>query len=191
VFVVHTHGSPWHNQALDDAGDFFRDSYGGRMVNLSGIEPDWSRIDAARKGLVTPELLAEDADSVHAGLSETSRVMYVRPDLVSAERVKATPSITTPPAQLVSTATAPGWPGYFGAPRHASAALGKADQEAATASWIGIALTILDGADERTMRRYADMMLANPDIVRVGGGAKQHDDAVAAKQAAWLKQRGR
>jgi creatinine amidohydrolase/Fe(II)-dependent formamide hydrolase-like protein len=126
VFVVHNHGSPWHNQALDDAGDFFRDTYAGRMVNLGGIEPDWARIGAAGKGLVTPEILAEDADSVHGGLSETSRVMYVRPNLVSSERVKATPSVTTPPAQLVSTATAPGWPGYFGAPRHASAALGKA-----------------------------------------------------------------
>jgi hypothetical protein len=41
------------------------------------------------------------------------------------------------------------------------------------------------------MKRYADMMLAMPDIVRVGGGAKQHDEAVAAKQAEWLKKRGR
>lgn len=58
VFVVHNHGSPWHNQALDDAGDYFRDTYGGRMVNLTGLEPDWQKVGAARKGLVTPEQLA-------------------------------------------------------------------------------------------------------------------------------------
>lgn len=35
VFVVHNHRSPWHNEALDQAGDYFRDTYGGRMVNLT------------------------------------------------------------------------------------------------------------------------------------------------------------
>ena len=39
VMVVHVHGSPNHIAALDDAGDFFRDTYGGRMVNLWGLIP--------------------------------------------------------------------------------------------------------------------------------------------------------
>jgi creatinine amidohydrolase/Fe(II)-dependent formamide hydrolase-like protein len=39
VFVIHNHGSPLHNQALDQAGDYFRDVYGGRMVNLAAL-PD-------------------------------------------------------------------------------------------------------------------------------------------------------
>ncbi len=30
--IVHIHGGPEHNRALDDAGDYFRDTYGGRMV---------------------------------------------------------------------------------------------------------------------------------------------------------------
>jgi len=34
IMVVHVHGSPLHINALDDAGDFFHDMYGGRMVNL-------------------------------------------------------------------------------------------------------------------------------------------------------------
>jgi creatinine amidohydrolase len=191
VFVVHNHGSPWHNQALDDAGDFFRDTYGGRMVHLTGIEPDWSKLAAARKGLVTPQMLAEDAASVHAGLSETSRVMYVRPDLVDTEALASTPSVTTPMPELLSSARKPGWPGYFGAPRHASAALGKSDQEAATREFIRIAMQILDGADERSMKRYADMMLAIPDIQAIGEGSRKHDEAVAAKQEAWLSKRRR
>jgi hypothetical protein len=39
VFIVHGHGSPLHNQALDQADDYFRDSFGGRMVNLDGLLP--------------------------------------------------------------------------------------------------------------------------------------------------------
>lgn len=186
VFVVHNHGSPWHNRALDQAGDYFRDTYGGRMVNLTGIEPDWEEIGRAYRALLTPEILAEDANSVHAGLSETSRVMYVRPDLVSVERVRNTPSITTPPEALVETARAPDWPGYFGAPRHASAALGRAAQEAAATSWIAIAMRILDGADERSMTRYADMMLSLPAIRAVGEETARYEESVRAKQEAWL-----
>lgn len=35
IFVVHGHGAPNHVRALDQAGDSFRDTYGGRMVNLT------------------------------------------------------------------------------------------------------------------------------------------------------------
>ena len=36
IMVVHVHGSPLHIGAIDDAGDFFHDMYGGRMINLWG-----------------------------------------------------------------------------------------------------------------------------------------------------------
>jgi creatinine amidohydrolase len=51
VFVVHAHGSPFHNLVLDQAGDYFRDTYGGRMVHLRGLKPTGTalqtEIDAA------------------------------------------------------------------------------------------------------------------------------------------------
>lgn len=186
IFVVHNHGSPWHNKALDQAGDFFRDTYGGKMVNLTGLEPDWQSIVAARQGIVTEEMQAEDANSVHAGLSETSRVMYVRPDLVSASRVRSIPSITTPLPRLVEVAKRPDWPGYFGAPRFATSEIGRADHEASARAWIALALRILDGENERNMPRYADMMLGIPLIRTMGEGSLKHDATVAQKQAAWI-----
>ena len=39
VLLVHVHGSPLHISALDDASDFFHDTYGGTMVNLWGLLP--------------------------------------------------------------------------------------------------------------------------------------------------------
>ena len=36
VLVVHGHGDPAHNRMLDQAGDYFHDTYGGEMVNLFG-----------------------------------------------------------------------------------------------------------------------------------------------------------
>ncbi len=34
IFVVHGHGAATHNRALDQAGDYFHDMYGGRMARL-------------------------------------------------------------------------------------------------------------------------------------------------------------
>ena len=39
ILVVHVHGAPLHIGALDEAGDYFHDTYGGRMVNLWGLLP--------------------------------------------------------------------------------------------------------------------------------------------------------
>jgi creatinine amidohydrolase len=37
IFVIHDHGDPAHNQALDQASDYFHDTYGGTMVHLFGL----------------------------------------------------------------------------------------------------------------------------------------------------------
>ena len=37
IMVVHDHGDPAHNQALDQASDYFRDIYGGTMLHLFGL----------------------------------------------------------------------------------------------------------------------------------------------------------
>ena len=49
-----------------------------------------------------------------------------------------------------------------------------------------MALRILDGADERTLTRYADMMLAIPSIAGAGAGAKGDEDARRKRQEEWL-----
>ena len=36
IFVVHLHGGSAHNQALNQASDYFEDTYKGHMVNLTG-----------------------------------------------------------------------------------------------------------------------------------------------------------
>ncbi|HEV2863844.1 MAG TPA: creatininase family protein, partial [Pyrinomonadaceae bacterium] len=54
VFVVHGHGAPFHNLMLDQAGDYFRDTYGGLMVHLRGLEPTAEQL--ARLNLRPPDL---------------------------------------------------------------------------------------------------------------------------------------
>jgi hypothetical protein len=92
---------------------------------------------------------------------------------------------------VVRTAADPAWPGYFGAPRLATAEVGRASRAAADGLLVGLALRILDGLDERTVDRYADFMLGLPVIKGIEATSAAKDAQLAERQAAWLRKRPR
>lgn len=185
VFIVHNHGSAAHNQMLDQAGDFFRDTYGGHMVNLFGLAP---------AGMDDPQPASADARAengaidIHAGISETSRVLFLRPGLVDPAYRGARSLGAATPADLDRIAHAADWPGYVGAPRLATAAFGAAVMHARADRFNTIALQILDGLDERTIPRYADAAVRRQ--AQVVEGALRDDAEREARQEAWLRARG-
>ena len=190
IFVVHGHGGPSHNRVLDEAGDFFRDSYGGRMVHLLGLLPDTLAADAVVRATVPDAARAEDGFTVHAGMVEHSVILALRPDLVPAGVAQA-PSITgRDRPDLTRIAARPDWPGYFGAPRHASAELGRRVLEAESGQYVALALRILDGMDDRRLGRRADVS-RSPDRAAVLRAATARDSALERRQRAWLARRGR
>jgi creatinine amidohydrolase/Fe(II)-dependent formamide hydrolase-like protein len=185
VFIVHVHGAPLHNRALDQASDFFHDTYKGRMVHLWGLVPvvgGWGRAlqdlsDAEKK---------EDGVSLHAGMDETSLLLYLRPDLV-ASGFKDAPAVTGHSLkESFDVAKANDWPGYLGSPRLASAALGEKIWKAFAAAAIEHALKILDGADPASFQRYADLLEKNAIYQGWINAATAHEQQIGAKQRAWL-----
>lgn len=187
IFVVHGHGSPPHNRALDEAGDYFQETYGGRMVHLLGFM-DLLRCCRAWRELVSPEAVAEDGFTVHAGLNEQSGILFLRPELVPAAAAEA-PSITATSFEgLVAEARRPSWPGYFGAPRHARPAVGASLYKEEAAFLLGAALAILDGRPAPTAR-YADEIVKNPAVWGIVTDALAHDRALEARQEGWLRKR--
>ena len=76
VLVVHVHGSPLHIGALDDASDFFHDTYGGTMVNLWGLIPVLGGWGSAMS-IMTPDEKRADGLSLHAGMDEHSLMLYL------------------------------------------------------------------------------------------------------------------
>jgi hypothetical protein len=44
IFIFHGHGAPFHNLMLDEACDYFRDTYRGRMVHVRGLEPTGAQL---------------------------------------------------------------------------------------------------------------------------------------------------
>ena len=185
IFVLHNHGSPLHNLMLDQAGDYFHDVYGGRMVNLPGLLLG----PPAPRPLRSAEAAAEDGEfEVHAGMSETSRMLFLRPDLVSPQYAKAAPHTANSPAQAVAAAKAPDWEGYIGSPRMASAAFGEQEMRQRAEAYNKAALSFLDGADPRKIPRLSEMAMKNPDVQKVEAGTQSYYDRIARRQAEWLKQ---
>jgi creatinine amidohydrolase len=107
IFVLHAHGAPNHSRALDQAGDYFRDLYGGHMIHLAGLLP----VMEAWEGPKNEEEEAEDGLPIHAGMDETSWMLFLRPDLVDPKFRTAAPIASAEMEDLIRLAEKPDWPG--------------------------------------------------------------------------------
>lgn len=184
IFVVHWHGAPNHSRALDEAGDFFHDTYGGWMVHLCGLLP----VATADSDAVDPATRVFDA--VHAGAVETSLMLFLRPDLVSPGFARAEAYIGQDWPALVRIAREASWPGYFGAPATATAAQGARIFDAIRAAAVDHALKILDGLDHRTVSRFGTVTQEGPpENVAIDADALKREMEILEKQEAWLAAR--
>jgi len=185
IFVVHGHGAPNHVRALDQAGDYFRDSYGGRMVNLTGLLPvvtawDGKKTDAQRK---------EDGLPIHAGMDETSMMLALRPDLVNPAYKNAKPFASDKMEDLIQIAQSEDWLGYLGSPRLASRAQYANGWQIAATEAVNFGLKILDGLDDKTIPRFGDEMQKSPLDVALDKASLKHEAEIKIKQEDWLKKR--
>ena len=185
VFVIHGHGAPNHVRALDQAGDYFRDVYGGRMVNLTGLLP----VVAAWDGKKTDAQRKEDGLPIHSGMDETSMMLALRPDLVNPNYKNAKPFASDKMEDLITIAQSKDWLGYFGSPRLASRAQYSNGWQIALKEAVSFGLKILDGLDERTIPRFGDEMMKSPVDVALDNASLKHEAEVKQQQDDWLKKK--
>jgi creatinine amidohydrolase/Fe(II)-dependent formamide hydrolase-like protein len=178
VFIVHGHGGLDHNRYLNQAGDYFHDTYGGHMINLRAL---------LRPQLRSKTRSEEEQRDDHAGVGETSTMLFLRPDLVNYAYKNAEPLPARDQKHRVEIAKASNWPGYWGSPGFASAAAGAQQWKVISASWVELALKILDGFDYREMKRLGDeTRLGEPTV---GKSFRQHNQEIEKKQREWLEQK--
>lgn len=186
VFIVHGHGAPNHNRAMDQAGDYFRDAYGGRMVNLIGLLP----VISAWDGRKTEQERQEDGLLIHAGMDEMSMMLSLRPELVNPAYREALPLASPKMEGLIKIAQDRGWPGYFGSPRLGSAAHYEKGWKVAANEAINLALAILDGLDERRIPRFGEEMKKSAPDAALDQASLKHENEVRRKQEGWLMKKG-
>jgi len=188
IFVVHGHGAPEHNIALHQAADFFSDTYNGRMAHLANL------VDPAPGPnlplLFSGSALEENGLGVHSDANETSRILFVRGDLVRSEYQQATPMARRTWSELVELGSRGDFKGYVGSPRLATAALGAESIRRSAERYASMALRILDGLDPRTLGRAVDMDLTDPGVRRYNDAAREHDRRIQEVQQRWLASKG-
>lgn len=188
IMVVHVHGSPLHIAALDEAGDYFRDTYGGRMVNLWGLLPVIGGWGSAMSVMTEAER-KEDGVSLHAGADEHSLMLHLQSSLVAPDYQQA-PSVTgSTYAESVAAARQKDWPGYIGAPRLGNAALGRRIWTSFSAAALKTTLEILEGADPASYPRYLSLLVKNPPYQEWIAAANDRDRALDARQQSWNARR--
>jgi creatinine amidohydrolase len=184
IFLVNDHADPLHARALNQASSYFHETYGGTMVHLRDLMPIATCCGTEAK-MFTPAEQAEEGFSVHAGADEHSLVLFLRPELVDPS-LKTAPSLTGKGLDdLFRIADSKDWPGYFGAPRLASAAFGARHFAEFVRVESELVLKILDGFDYRSIPRLSDQF--DPDKIPGLAAELAHDRAWESKEKDWLK----
>jgi creatinine amidohydrolase len=188
VFIIHSHGAPNHQRALDQATEFFNQVYQGRMVNLFGIAPlQFNWFDPGK----TKEQQQEDGMKMHAGMQETSSMLFIQPGLVDSSYRNAKPFPGADMKQLTGIASKEGWPGYFGSPRLATAAYGEAAWNANVKECLHYVFGILDNSiNPDNLQRFGDAMKESPEDALLDSLSLLEENRRKNIQENWLKKMG-
>lgn len=196
IFIMHGHGAPYHNLMLDQAGEYFRDTYGGRMVHLRGLVPtaeQLAKLTLTLPNLNLSELQRKEIGNMdeHAGFDETSRLMFLRSDLVSPVYSRLKPQTTNNPIEFFTRARAENWPGYLSSPRLANANYGARLQQYRSDHDNALALAILDGVlDERDIPRYAKIMTGDKQMMAELADSTKNELERERRQREWMRKKG-
>lgn len=179
IFMVHSHGAPNHGRVLSQVSDYFADTWKGRMLHVTGGWEAFSAADNPRKDL-SEQARQEDAYSGHAGIDETSLMLFLKPELVSPDYRNASAFTAGGDRGMIDVAKQPDWQGYFGAPRYATAEYGARLYRISTDAMIKEALAALEagvqsGPRQREPRRAVD------------DAAIARDSAIEKRQQEWLR----
>jgi creatinine amidohydrolase/Fe(II)-dependent formamide hydrolase-like protein len=187
VFVISHHGAQRHQLALDQASDFFTDTYRGQMVYLSGLIPD--KPVSPHLNLSDKELSKNGLDP-HGGMSETAKMLFIRPDLVRPGYQNAVSQTGNNWGDLIAIGAKDGWPGYYGAHDLATVSRLARLMQARLAELTDLVLRILDGFDHRNLKRKSDSQLEDDAIREYNADGLEHASKIQQMQQQWLNRQG-
>ena len=191
IFVLNGHGAPPHNIAINEACDFVSETFKVTMLHVTGL----FRADRAiqEKGqAITARHFPQAVSSsfgldIHAGVSETSANLALRPALVDRGYRKLPALVGQTREELQAIASAPGWPGYLSSPAQATAAYGR-DVEAWWVDGLSdLMLRAIGGQDLTHAPRAPDRI--EPAVASVLGKALDAERTFERSLEEWLARR--
>ena len=191
IFVMNGHAAPTHNIAINEACDFVSESFRVTMLHLTGLFRADAAIQSNGKRINARHFSASELSSfgmdVHAGVSETSQMLAVRPDLVRPN-YKTLPSRTGRSLEeLRDIATAPGWQGYLSSPASATTVYGRAVKEWWIDGFTDLILRAVRGENMFVHPRIPETV--PPEVAPMLEKALANETAFEAKLEDWLVQR--
>lgn len=188
IFIIHSHGAPNHQRALDQAAAFFNETYHGKMVNLMGINAlQLSWFDAAN----AKEQEKEDGMKMHGGMSETSSMLYIVPQLVDINYKYAIPFAGSDMQALIQIAKSRQWKGYFGSEKIASPGYGEAAWKLNAKDCLKYVFDILNNKiDIDTIPRFGDFMMQSKSDVDLDSLSLKEEQRRKEIQTKWIMKKG-
>jgi creatinine amidohydrolase/Fe(II)-dependent formamide hydrolase-like protein len=193
VFVMNGHGAPAHNIAINEACDFVSETFRVTMLHLTGLFQADAAIQSRKAQMNARFFSSAELSSfgmdVHAGVSETSGMLALRPDLVRRD-YKALPSRAGRSLEeLRDIATAPGWQGYLSAPARSTAEYGRAVEAWWVDGFTDLILRAVRGENMFVHPRFPDAI--PPAVAPMLEKARATDAAFEARLEDWLLQRSK
>src|SRR5262245_6065928 len=192
VFVLNGHGAPTHHAAVNEACDFVSDVFGSTMLNVSGLFTADSAIQAESVKIAARHFSQTDLSSFgidpHAGVSETSGVLAVRPDLVRPGYLSLPAYRVESRAEMVDVASRPGWPGYFSSPARATAAYGRDIEGWWVEGMTGLILQAVRGENLRGRPRWPEALENDPAYGQIIESISAPEREFDAKFERWLNE---
>ena len=191
IFVMNGHGAPVHNIAINEACDFVSETFQVTMLHLTGLFRADAAIQANGEKMNAKYFSAAQLSSfgldVHAGVSETSGMLAVRPDLVHANYKTLPSRAGRSLEELREIATAPGWQGYLSSPARATAAHGRAVEAWWVEGFTDLILRAVRGENMFLHARVPDAV--PPAVAPVLEKALANETQFEARLENWLVQR--
>ena len=190
IFVLNGHGGPTHEIAINEACDFVSETFRVTMLHLTALFRADAAIQSSGKRLNAEYFSAAELASfgldIHAGVSETSGMLAVRPDLVRSSYKTLPSQAGSSLEELRAIAIAPGWQGYLSSPAKATTAHGRAVE----AWWIdGFTDLILRAVRGENMFTHPRGAAVPPAVAPILEKALASEREFEAKLEDWLAQR--
>jgi creatinine amidohydrolase len=192
IFVLNGHGAPTHHMAVNDACDFVSDVFGAEMLNVSALFTADPIIQKEGDAIAARHYSAADLESFgrdqHAGVSETSGVLFVRPDLVDPMYRSLPSQRVENRTEMIDTASKPEWPGYFSSPARASSAFGRDVEGWWISGMSKLILAAVHGENLRARPRWPEPLQADSRSDEILEYARSPERAFDVQYERWLEQ---